>query len=436
MLRFIGARTPADLFAHIPQHILLKTLPSLPPPLSEMELTAELKARGAKNITTGQILSFLGGGIYDHFIPSTVAHLAHRAEFYTAYTPYQPEASQGLLQAFFEYQTMICQLTGMEIANASLYDGATALAEAIIMALSARGRRSDVLIGRTVHPEYRHVVRTYLNSLDVTVKELEYTDGITDVEQLEKSLTDSTACVVVQQPNFFGCFERTDEIARTVHDAGALLIIIVDPISLGILQAPGSYGADIVIGEGQSLGLGQMCGGETLGIFACKDEFLRKVPGRLVGITKDRHGRRGFVLTLQTREQHIRREKATSNICTNHALNALKAAVYLASLGPHGLRHIATLCLKKAAYLRRQLANLPGFSHPFSRQHFKEFVIQTPEQADRVIESFRKEGVLPGIALGHHYPELGKCLLVCVTETKSRTDLERFVNVSKTITHG
>ncbi len=436
MLQLIGARTAADLFAHIPQHIRLQALPSLPPPLSEMELTSALKTLGAKNTATSQILSFLGGGIYDHFIPSTVTHLAYRAEFYTAYTPYQPEASQGLLQAFFEYQTMICQLTGMEMANASLYDGATALAEAVIMVLSAHGRRSGVLIAKSVHPEYRQVVATYLKNFDADLKDLDFTDGITNVERLEKALNDNTACVVVQQPNFFGCLERMNEIARCVHDAGAFLIVIVDPISLGILRVPGSYGADIVVGEGQGLGLGQMCGGETLGIFACKREFLRKVPGRLVGMTKDRQGRRGFVLTLQTREQHIRREKATSNICTNHALNALKAAIYLGSVGPHGLRHIATLCAKKAAYLRSQIAALPGFSYPFSQPHFKEFVIQTPERADRIIDSFREKGVLPGIPLGQYYPELEKCLLVCATETKTRAELERFVNLLKATSHG
>jgi glycine dehydrogenase subunit 1 len=323
----------------------------------------------------------------------------------------------------------------MEMANASLYDGATALAEAAIMALSVRNGRSDVLIGRSVHPEYRQVVATYLRNLDADLKGLDYTDGITDVANLEKALNDNTACVVVQHPNFFGCLERMNEIARNVHHAGALLIVIVDPISLGLLTTPGSYGADIVVGEGQSLGLGQMCGGQTLGIFACKRDYLRKVPGRLVGMTKDRQDRRGFVLTLQTREQHIRREKATSNICTNHALNALKAAIYLASVGPHGLRHIATLCAKKAAYLQRQISRLPAFSYPFAQPHFNEFVIQTPIKADRIVDLLREKGVLAGIPLGPYYPELEKCLLVSVTETKTQAELDRFVELMKTTTY-
>jgi glycine dehydrogenase subunit 1 len=435
MLRIIGVNSLSDLFVHIPEDIRPQALPSLPPPLSELELTRALKALGAKNTTTSQILSFLGGGIYDHFVPSIIGHLANRAEFYTAYTPYQPEASQGLLQAFFEYQTMICQITGMEIANASLYDGATALAEAVIMALSVQEKRSGVLIARTVHPEYRHVVATYLKNLAADLTEINYSDGITDIEELKRSLNQNTACVVLQQPNFFGCLEEVNELARETHEAGALLIVVIDPISLGLLKRPDSYGADIAVGEGQSLGLGQVCGGETLGIFACKPEFLRKVPGRLVGMSKDRQGRRGFVLTLQTREQHIRREKATSNICTNHALNALKAAVYLASVGPHGLRHIATLCAKKAAYLRRQIALIMGFSCPFAHPHFKEFIIQTPVRAEKIVRLCREEGILPGIPLGHYYPELEDCLLICVTETKTRAELDRFVSLLKTIAH-
>jgi glycine dehydrogenase subunit 1 len=428
MLRKTGIRVPEELFSTIPRELQVAGELQLPPPLTEWELRKELTALAGKNLTGRDAMSFLGAGIYDHFIPAVVDHLSTRAEFYTAYTPYQPEASQGLLQAFFEYQTLICQLTAMDVANASLYDGASALAEAVLMLFSAPAARRRVLVSQTVHPEYRRVLGTYLKNVALEILEIPYDEtGTTDLEKLGAACTDETLCVIAQQPNFFGSLEDLKAAGEIAHKRGARFIAVVDPISLGILKPPGEYGADIVVGEGQPLGLRPYCGGETLGIFACREEFTRRMPGRLVGMTKDIEGRRGFVLTLQTREQHIRREKATSNICTNHALNALRAAIYLAALGKQGIRQVAALCAKKSYYARREIARLEGYELPFGAPAFREFVVRTPRPATDVLHSCRANGILAGVALEQFYPELKDCLLICVTETKSRAEIDRLV---------
>src|SRR5947209_13078228 len=321
-----------------------------------------MQALANRNQSASQRVCFLGGGAYDHFIPSVVDAVAGRSEFYTAYTPYQAEASQGSLQAFFEFQTLICQLTGMDVSNASLYEGGSAVAEAVFMAVGATGRRGKVLVAESVHPEYRRTLATYLTNLEPRVQTLPTPHGFLDPDAVRKALDDQTSCVVMQHPNFFGCLEEVEAVGQAAHDKGALFVVSFDPISTGLLKRPSQYGADIAVAEGQGLGTPMAYGGPYLGIMACREQFVRKIPGRLVGQTVDRNGKRCWVLTLQTREQHIRREKATSNICTNQGLFALRAAVYLAALGPQGMRETADLCLQKAHYLADQLSELPGVS--------------------------------------------------------------------------
>ncbi|MCU0640963.1 MAG: aminomethyl-transferring glycine dehydrogenase subunit GcvPA [Candidatus Margulisbacteria bacterium] len=340
-----------DLFTGIPAKARLSAPLNLPAPLSEPELLSELAALSAKNTRDD---GFLGGGSYRHFIPSALKHLVGRSEFYTAYTPYQPEVSQGTLQAIYEYQSLICELTGLEVANASIYDGATALAEAALMACRVTGRK-EVVISGALHPNYREVLQTYCAAVDLklTVLPFDQTTGLTPGNW---TLAPGAACFILQQPNYFGNIETVFGLAEKVHAAGALLIVSVDPISLGLLKPPGEYGADIVVGEGQALGNPQSFGGPGLGIFAARQKFLRQLPGRLVGATVDGRGRRGYVLTMATREQHIRREKATSNICSNEALCALAAAIYLSLLGKTGLRRVAELCLQKSNYLKKKLS--------------------------------------------------------------------------------
>ncbi len=346
MFREIGVKSTEELFKNIPQDLLLKTPLGLPSSLSEMELLKEMRKLSQKNANLNEYVSFLGAGSYDHFIPTVVNHLSERSEFYTSYTPYQPEASQGILQVFYEYQSLICQLFQMDIANASLYEGATALAEAVILAHNFN-HRQKVLLSKTIHPEYRQVLKTYIEkTLGLSIVEIDYENGITNLNELKEKISEEISCVVIQNPNFFGCLEKVREIEEITHKFGSLYITSVDPISLGLLIPPGEYNADIAVAEGQSLGNHLNFGGPYLGIFTCKKKFLRKIPGRRVGETTDQKGQRGFTLTLQTREQHIRREKATSNICTNEALNALRATIYLSALGKEGLREVAELCLQ------------------------------------------------------------------------------------------
>lgn len=395
-----------DYFSDIPDSVRLKAPLKLPKAISDIEILDELKSLSDKNV---QSLDFLGGGIYNHFIPSAVKQLISRGEFYTAYTPYQAEASQGTLQAIYEYQSMICRLTGMDVANASMYDGATALAEAAFLACRATDR-TEVVVSKTVNPNYRSVLKTYAKGADLTVVESAYDtkSGLS----IFPALNDKSACYIMQQPNYFGCIEEIAGLADKIHADGSLFIASVDPISLGLLNAPADYGVDVVVGEGQALGMPQNFGGPLLGIFAAREKFLRQVPGRLVSRTVDLDGKEGFVLTLQAREQHIRREKATSNICSNEALCALSACIYLSLMGKTGLRQVAELCLQKSNYLKEKLRHNPSYSLPFPQTPtFKEFVAKTNKG---------------GIALEKDYPELKGARLLCVTELYSRKILDAF----------
>jgi glycine dehydrogenase subunit 1 len=428
MLAVVGVASVEDLFTVIPAALRMRNEMRLPPALAEGEALKHLQSLAARNKNTGDCVSFLGGGVYDHFIPSVVKHLTGRSEFYTSYTPYQAEISQGVLQAIFEYQTMICQLTGMEVANASLYDGATALAEGAIMACGAT-RRNRVLVSRTVNPWYRQVLCTYTDSRGLVLEELPMSEGQTDFGRLEDKLNEDTAALILQRPNFFGLVEDMAGVAEILHSRGALLIMGVDPVSLPLLQAPAEYGADIVAGEGQSLGNPPSFGGPLLGFFAAGEKLIRRMPGRIVGETVDKEGNRGFVLTLQAREQHIRRERATSNICSNQALNALSAAVYLACLGPSGLLEVATLCLQKAAYARESIAALPGYDIPFPGVYFREFPVRLPAEAAELNRELLRHNILGGIDLAPYYPELGRVMLLSVTENRTREEIDSLIRL-------
>jgi glycine dehydrogenase subunit 1 len=393
-----------------------------------MEIMAELQAMTEENLDTGHFSCFLGAGAYDHYVPRIVDHVISRSEFYTAYTPYQPEISQGTLQSIFEYQSMVCALTGMEAANASHYDGATSTAEAVIMAVNVhRGRRKKVLVSPTVHPEYRAVVRTYTVGMDLDITGDQ--DPTASIDDLAGLLDNDTACLIIQNPNFFGEIEDLQGLADKVHAVKALLVVVADPISLGLLKPPGDYGTDIVVGEGQALGNGLNYGGPYLGIFACRQKHVRKSAGRLVGQTVDTEGRRGFVLTLSTREQHIRRERATSNICTNQALCALATATHLAALGPTGLRRLAELCYHKAHYAAGRIAELDGYQLVGDKPFFKEFVIRCPAPVKHVNDYLLSEwGIIGGYDLGRDYPGLKDHMLVCVTEVISRYEIDTLVD--------
>ncbi len=424
MLKALGAESLDDLFDSIPDKIRFKGTLRLPRPHSEPELRNRLSELASKNASTASgYASFLGGGCYDHYIPALVGHLSGRGEFYTAYTPYQAEASQGTLQAIFEYQTCICELTGMDISNASHYDGGTALAEAAIMSTYfARGRKK-VVVPSAVHPEYRQIMATYVSPLGLEIAEVPFADGATDLEALKSAIDSNTVCVVVQNPNFFGCVEDVDTFSEIAHNAGALLVACVDPISLALLKPPGEYGADIAVGEGQPLGSEMAFGGPHFGFFAAKKKFLRKLPGRIIGQTVDADGKRGFVMAFQTREQHIRREKATSNICTNQALNAMQALIYMAALGKKGLRHVAELCLQKAHYAADALA-AKGAELRFGAPFVREFAVKCPKPADQVVKDLAAKKILAGPALGPFYKGMDDCLLVAVTEENSREQID------------
>jgi glycine dehydrogenase subunit 1 len=424
MLDKIGARSLEELFAFIPPELRLSRPLQVPAALCEIGLQQHMTELAKSNHSADDAVCFLGGGSYDHFIPAVVDAIAGRSEFYTAYTPYQAEASQGSLQAFFEYQTLICQLTGMDVANASLYDGGSAVAESVLMALSINPKRTRVLVAESVHPEYRQTLTTYQKNLSTQPVTLPAPDGFLDPDTLKKAMDDDTLCVIVQHPNFFGCLEEVEQLAKICHERGGLFIVSFDPISLGILKRPGQYGADIAVAEGQSLGSPMVYGGPYLGIMACREEFVRKIPGRLVGQTTDRSGKRCWVLTLQTREQHIRREKATSNICTNQGLFALRAASYLAALGPQGLKETASLCLRKAHYLAKQLQQIPGVNLRFRRPFFKEFTIQLPGGVPGMLTRLLQQGYHASLHLGRWYPSLGNCLSLAVTEKRTRQEMD------------
>lgn len=430
MLKVIGVSSFEDLIKSIPESIRFHGKLNLPAPLSEQRIYELLREIAHKNKPISEYLCFLGGGAYDHFIPAAVEHIISRPEFYTAYTPYQPEVSQGTLQTIYEYQTMICNLTGMEVANASLYDGGSALAEAALMACSHTNRKQLVL-SRGINPHYLEVIKTYCQGQNIIIKEADIEEGVTDVGRLKSIVDEKTAGVIVQHPNFFGCLEEVEEIGELAHQKGALFITSNDPISLGILKPPGEYGADIATGEGQPLGNPLSFGGPYLGIFAARKGLVRKMPGRIVGATLDTQGRRGFVLTLQTREQHIRRERATSNICTNQALNALAATVYLALMGKQGIREVADLCLQKSHYLAREIEKIDGFGLKFKRPFFKEFVLHTPISPGEIIRKLKEEKILAGVDLGRY--GWRNCLLVAVTEKRTKQDMDRYLEALRRV---
>jgi len=406
----------------VPHEIRLKRPLNLPPPMSEPELMAHLRKLAAEDSSTW--LSFLGGGIYPHYIPAVVDHLAGRAEFLTSYTPYQSEASQGTLQAIFEYQSLICMLTGMDISNASMYDGASALAEAALMACRA-GSKRNLSISAGVHPQYREVIRTLGSAMGLALREIPLSENGQTMDP-GQFLDGETAAVLIQSPNYFGCIEDLKIAADSAHKQGALLVACAaEALSLGLLKSPGSQGADIFVAEGQSFGLPQSFGGPLLGIMAARKEQLRRMPGRLVGQTVDRRGNTGYVLTLAAREQHIRREKATSNICTNESLMALRAAVYLCTLGPGGLRDVARLNLLKARYAQQRIASIPGFRTAFSASVFNEFTVLTPVPVPEVLERLRGLQIHGGIDVSPHMPRGQNALLVCITEVHSKEEIDR-----------
>jgi glycine dehydrogenase subunit 1 len=437
MLRTIGVDSVDELFQDVPAVYRYPSL-NLPSPISELEILQELQALSEENVDLTHVACFLGAGAYRHFIPSVVDYVISRSEFYTAYTPYQPEISQGTLQAIFEYQTMICALTGMEVSNASHYDGATSTAEAVIMALNVhRGQRRKVILSPAVHPQYRQVVRTYTQGMGLTiVGDEELGNG---PEELAHLCDEQTACVIVQVPDFFGRVlhpDRLRTLAQQVHRCGALLVAVANPIALGLIQPPGAWGADIVVGEGQALGNPLSFGGPYLGFFACRMEHVRRSSGRIVGETVDLDGKRGYVLTLNTREQHIRRAKATSNICTNQSLNALAAAVYLAALGPQGLRRVAELCYHKAHYTAAHIAMLSGYT-VWSDDFFHEFVVRCPKPVAVINRYLLDEwGIIGGYDLGQDYPELADHMLLCVTEVNSRQEIDDLVTALHEVAAG
>lgn len=425
MLRAIGAPDFESLLSRVPKSLRQFSW-DLPKGESELELFRDLVETGKKNRHFHDAACFLGAGTYDHFIPTVVDKLVTRGEFITSYTPYQGEASQGTLQAVYEYQSLMCELTGMDVSNASMYDGASALAEAVLLAVRSTGR-SRVLLPSTVHPEYLDVVRTYTRAIETDIVVLPCPDGVLDPATLERSLSDSVAAVIVQQPNFFGCLEDPARAAELAHRSGALFIACVNPIALGVLQAPGEYGADIAVGEGQPLGNAPAFGGPHFGFFTVKNELLRKVPGRIAGQTLDRHGRRAFVLTLQAREQHIRREKATSNICTNHSLCALKAAVYLSLLGPKGIRKVGLLNLENAHEAFAKLTAVSGVQAVYRHSFFNEFVVKIDRDPARLRESLRRHKITGPLALTRYFPERRGEYLVAVTENRTLADIRRLV---------
>ena len=424
MLAAVGVGSVDELFRDVPERVRLGRRLDLEPALSEQELVAHLTELAERNVDSGKELSFLGAGIYDHYVPALVDAVLSRGEFLTAYTPYQPEMSQGVLQAIFEYQTVICELTGMDVSNASGYDGTTVAADACFVAKHVTSRKTVVLC-ETLNPQVRQVVKTYAPGFGLEVVEVPHRDGVTDPNDL-RSAAEDAACVIFQQPNFFGCLEPAPDLAAVANEAGALPVAHVDPVSLGVLEAPGAYGCALAIGEGQSAGNYQSYGGPHYGFIAARSEFIRRMPGRIVGETTDLGGERGFVLTLQTREQHIRREKATSNITTNQTLLALAGLVHLSWLGPQGLRELGETCMGLGEYAKERLG-LP-LAFPESAT-FKEFAVRVGRSAKDVVREARAHGVHPGYSLGRDYAGLDDALLVAVTEKRSPADIDRLAEV-------
>jgi glycine dehydrogenase subunit 1 len=425
MLASIGMKTMKDLFVHIPEGVKLKKPLNLPEGMSELEVIRHVTSLSAKNISLHQYNSFLGAGTYEHFIPSLVNHLLLRSEFFTAYTPYQPEISQGTLQAIYEFQTLICELTGLDVANASMYDGATALAEAAAMA-SGQTKKSKIVVAKTVHPEYRQTMKTYADSQGLEIVEVNFSDGGVDMVALEEAVCHQTAAVVIQQPNFFGCIEDVKAIGEVVQRHKAIFVVAADLLSLAILKPPAEFGADIVVGDAQVFGNPPSFGGPHVGYLACSDKLIRRIPGRVVGKTVDKNDTVGFVLTLQAREQHIRRDKATSNICSNQALAALAANITMVSLGKEGLKEMARQCVAKASYTMNELTRI-GLKRTFSKPFFKEFVVSGDKDVNEINDELLAKKIIGGLDLNRFYPELGNSALVCVTEVKTKENIDEFV---------
>ena len=428
MLSTIGVSATDDLFAPIPRQYRYPHL-DLPPALTEMEAARHMADLAGKNFVPDPEDVYLGAGSYRHFVPSTVDHLISRGEFFTAYTPYQPEVSQGTLQVIYEFQSMVAELLGLEVANASMYDGATAMAEGALIAVSSSRKRERIVMSPTVHPAYREVMETYIEGTGVSTTTLSQgSDPFRlDPEAVRSALDDSVACFVVQYPNFFGTIEDIERIAEIVHEAGALLLVNTTPVPLAMLRSPGELGADIASAEGQSLGVSPGFGGPYVGLLATGKKHVRQMPGRLAGITTDAEGKRGYVLTLQTREQHIRREKATSNICTNQGLMATAATVYMSTMGPEGFREVAERSYQNAHYLAKQVASRPGYSVANTGEFFHEFVIECPESAAATNRALLDRGILGGLDLGTVDPQFSRYLLVCTTELHNRDSIDRFI---------
>jgi len=429
MLEKIGVSNIDQLFTTIPEDCRLKTPLDLDAAKSEAEILSFLQQLAAKNFQVSTLTAFLGGGAYNHFIPAVIDQLVSRSEFYTAYTPYQPEISQGTLQAIFEFQTLICQLTGMDVANASMYDGASACAEAVLLTVRAGKKRKKVLLSQALPPQYRETVATYCRYLDIELITVSSAAGVTNQVELQSHLDDQVAAVVVGYPNYFGQIEDLALIAELTHTAGARLVAAVpEPLALALFKSPGELGADIVVGEGQSFGIPLSYGGPGIGFFAVRKKDMRVLPGRLVGETTDKNGKRGFVLTLATREQHIRREKATSNICSNQGMCILIVSIYLALHGKQGLRKLAEINYAKAAYAKEKIAQLDGFTVPFLGESFNEFVVSCSEPVATLKKRLEEQGVLAGISLERDYSDLENGLLICVTEQNSREQIDRLVS--------
>jgi glycine dehydrogenase subunit 1 len=428
MLAAIGVDSIEDLFEAIPASIRFPEL-KLPRMLTEMEAAARMQQLASRNIFPTNGNTFLGAGSYHHFIPATVGQILARGEFYTAYTPYQPEVAQGTLQVIYEFQSMVAALLGMDVANASMYDGATALAEGALIPVSASKKRHRIVVSGTVHPGYREVLKTYCTALAVDLVELPTpTDSfVTMIDDLRPHLNEDLASIVVQYPNFFGAIEDLAAFADLAHEAGGSLVVSTLPVPLGLLKSPGELGADVVAAEGQALGVAQSYGGPYVGLLATKQENVRQMPGRLAGVTTDAEGKRGFVLTLQTREQHIRREKATSNICTNQGLMATAATVYMASMGPEGFKEVATRCYQNAHYLASELSKLPGYELGFDAPFFHEFVVRTPQAARQINSRLAKAGIIGGYDFANVDPALDDYLLVCATELNDKESIDRLI---------
>jgi glycine dehydrogenase subunit 1 len=430
MLAKIGVGSIDALFATVPKAIRLEGALAIPQGVSELELLRDLESLASRNRNCDELVCFLGGGAYDHFIPTVVDAMAGQSEFVTAYTPYQAEASQGVLQLFYEFQTMVCMLTGMEVANASLYEVSSAAAEAVMMATGITGR-SKVVVPEGVHPDTLRVLKTYTFERGIEVVTVPAPEGVVDEPALGKALDKDTAAVVVQSPNFFGCIERLDRIVPAAHKHGALVIVAIDPVASGILKPPGAFDVDLVIGEGQALGTPLQYGGPYLGLLAGREKYLRKMPGRVVGVARDKDGRRGFCLALQTREQHIKRQRATSNVCTNQGLLAVRASIYMAAMGRHGIREVAAQCFDKAHYAAQEIAKLDGYELRFEAPFFKEFVVKTSRGVTKVLGACRERGILPGVHLGCFEERHGDCFLVAVTEKRTRSQIDALVDALK-----